>query len=61
MYKDFFNKEVVVILKSGEKIKGKFTDAFSEFDNNGPATLIIGSTEIKEREIKEMNLLSTQK
>ena len=34
--------------KTSIYFKGKFTDAISEFDNNGPATLIIGSTEIKE-------------
>ena len=60
MYKEFYKKEVIVTLKTGEIIKGKFTNAFSEFDNDGPATLLIGSTEVEEREVEKMELLNTQ-
>lgn len=57
MYQEFFKKNVKVVLKTGESISGIFSDAFSEYDNNGPATIIVGSTEIEEREIETIEII----
>lgn len=57
MFKEYFGKKVKVKLKNGQIFRGLFTDAFSEYDNDGPATIIIGSTEIEEQEIEEIELI----
>lgn len=57
MYQEFFKKNVKVVLKTGESISGIFSDAFSEYDNDGPATIIVGSTEIEEREIETIEII----
>lgn len=57
MFKEYFGKKVKVKLKNGQIFRGLFTDAFSEYDNGGPATIIIGSTEIEEQEIEEIELI----
>ena len=57
MYQEYFKKNVKVVLKTGESISRIFSDAFSEYDNNGPATIIVGSTEIEEREIETIEII----
>lgn len=57
MFKEYFGKKVKVKLKNGQIFRGLFTDAFSEHDNDGPATIIIGSTEIEEQEIEKIELI----
>lgn len=61
MFKDFYRKKVIVYLKNGEIIKGYFSDVSSEYDNDGPATVIIDKWEIEEQEIEKMELNTESK
>lgn len=54
MFKDYYHKNVKVTLKTGETITGYFSDAFSEYDNDGPATIFVDKWEIEEETIEKM-------
>lgn len=61
MFKKYYRKNVKVILKNGKEFSGYFSDACSEQDNEGPATVVIGRWEIEEKEIEKMELLDENK
>ena len=59
MFKKFYKKFVKVYLKSGESVEGMFTDVFSEYDNDGEATIIIGKWEINENDVEKMEVINS--
>lgn len=67
MFKDYYHKNVKVTTKSGHTITGYFSDAYSEQDNEGPATIEIGRWSIEEQDVDTIELIkdikeeSTQK
>lgn len=58
MFKEYFEKYVKVTLKNGEVFYGYFSDAFSEYDNDGPATIFVGKWELEEQEIEKMEIIN---
>lgn len=58
MFPEFFEKNVRVTLKDGKVFEGFFGDAYSEYDTDGPATVIIGKYSLEENDIEKMEVIN---
>ena len=56
-----FGHNVIVVLSSGKEATGYFSDYFSEYDNDGPATIFVGKWEIEVNDIKSIKIIEDTK